>query len=212
VIEPTETWLPIPGYEGLYEISDQWRVWSAPRTGTRGGLRKLSLNEDGYLQVRLNRDGRGVTCLVHQLVAAAFHGPCPPGLEVCHSDGIKVHCAPSNLRYDTKAANHLDQVRHGTHPMASKTCCPKCGGPYSTRRWGDGGVARICHPCEAARERARRRRVALENPAKNEERLVKKREYNGRYRQANLEALRTPDREYRARKRDAQTAASAGRG
>ena len=30
-----ETWKPVPGYEGLYEVSNHGQVWSAPRATTR---------------------------------------------------------------------------------------------------------------------------------------------------------------------------------
>ena len=38
--DPTERWLPVTGYEGLYEVSDLGRVRSLPRqtrSGVRGG-------------------------------------------------------------------------------------------------------------------------------------------------------------------------------
>ena len=35
-----ERWLPVPGYEGLYEVSNHGNVWSAPRATTRGGILK----------------------------------------------------------------------------------------------------------------------------------------------------------------------------
>lgn len=50
---PGERWLPIVGYEGLYEISDRGRVWSVPRTvvgvygvtqRVPGGFRKVAPN------------------------------------------------------------------------------------------------------------------------------------------------------------------------
>lgn len=45
---------------------------------------------------------------------AAFVGPCPEGLEVCHLDGDPLNNRLSNLRYDTRSANNLDKVGHGT--------------------------------------------------------------------------------------------------
>jgi hypothetical protein len=59
--------------------------------------------------------------MVHQLVAEAFLGPCPEGMEVCHSDGNRANNALSNLRYDTRKNNHADKRLHGTH-LVGDTC------------------------------------------------------------------------------------------
>ena len=188
-----EQWRAVPAFEGLYEVSDQWRVWSFPRKGTRGGTLRLQQNPDGYLTVTLTKDGKSSTLLVHAIVAGAFLGPRPEGLQVCHNDGIKGHCAPGNLRYDTNSANHLDQVRHGSHPHANKPCCPKCGGPYEVL--ADG--RRICRPCRKAGSRAPRLAWKSANP----ERIS---EYNKRYREGHREQLRAADRARHARARNAK--------
>ena len=52
--------------------------------------------------------------MVHQLVAEAFLGPCPQGMEVCHNDGDRANNKLENLRYDTRKANHADKRVHGT--------------------------------------------------------------------------------------------------
>lgn len=79
---PGERWLPIPGYEGLYLVSDLGRVWSEPRNTTRGGLMKLGRHPYGYPQVELNRNGVHKRWGVHQLIMLAFVGPCPERQEV----------------------------------------------------------------------------------------------------------------------------------
>lgn len=56
------------------------------------------------------------TAGVHHLVAAAFLGPRPLGLVICHNDGNGAHNTPDNLRYDTPKANAADTLRHGKHP------------------------------------------------------------------------------------------------
>ncbi|ORC02701.1 hypothetical protein B1T48_16980 [Mycobacterium persicum] len=122
-----EQWRPVVGYEGLYEVSDVGRVRSLARTvlhphSGRYTLcgRILSPHPDGcgYLKVRLHRDGQGRTRKVHQLVLEAFVGPRPAGLECCHADDDKTNNRLSNLRYDTRSANMLDQVRNGRHRWA----------------------------------------------------------------------------------------------
>lgn len=60
--DSTERWLPVPGWEGLYEISDLGCVRSLPRAGKRrnriygGKLLKPSVNAYGYLVIGLCRD------------------------------------------------------------------------------------------------------------------------------------------------------------
>ena len=107
-----ERWLPVPGFEGIYSISDQGRV-RRDRLGhgaTGGRIRRLSPSlHGGYLCVTLHDRRRTQRAYVHLLVAHAFLGPCPEGQEVNHKDGIKANCTVTNLEYTTHAGN----VQHG---------------------------------------------------------------------------------------------------
>lgn len=64
---------------------------------------------------------------LHQLVMEAFKGPCPPGMEVCHENGIATDNRLSNLRHKTHGDNMRDKQKHGTEsrgesrPMAKLT-------------------------------------------------------------------------------------------
>ena len=115
-----ETWRPvaIEGYEHLYEVSDCGRVRNIPEA--RGGYTKqryLKHNRDtsGYPQVCLCNNGKRKTIGVHKLVALTFIGPQPVGMEVCHNNGDQLDLRPENLRWDTRANNSRDKIRHGTH-------------------------------------------------------------------------------------------------
>ena len=68
-----EIWLPVVGYEGLYEVSNLGRVRSLnyKRTGERRVLIQRE-NNVGYLLVNLWQNGKGKTVLVHRIVAEAF--------------------------------------------------------------------------------------------------------------------------------------------
>jgi hypothetical protein len=55
---------------------------------------------------------------VHDLVAEAFIGAKPAGLEVCHGPAGRVVNAAANLRYDTRSNNALDRHRDGTMNQA----------------------------------------------------------------------------------------------
>lgn len=69
---------------------------------------------DGYLQVGLMKDGRQYRRRVNRLVAAAFIGPIPDGMDVCHNDGTRDNNTLDNLRIDTKSSNQADRKLHGT--------------------------------------------------------------------------------------------------
>lgn len=134
--QPTiERWLPVVGYEGCYEVSDYGKVRSIDRDvlGSDGVTQKRRgrtlvgyVKSSGHIQVGL-RSGRKVQDkrYVHRLVMEAFVGPCPDGMEVCHSDGVPSNNEITNLRYGTVSDNRYDSVRHGTHVEARKTHCPR---------------------------------------------------------------------------------------
>ncbi len=118
-------WLPVPGFEGYYSVSDMGEVRAEPRMvrHSSGGCwkrvsgRVLKQIDDGagYMKVNFSREGKHFNRRVHQLVAETFLGPCPDGMEVAHDDGIRAHCALSNLRYDTPLGNAADRARHDTN-------------------------------------------------------------------------------------------------
>ena len=84
-----EIWKPIPGFEGLYEVSNFGRVRSAYRKPTfKGRIRRPNLTVKGYLSVVLYKEGkRGSPIGIHRLVAWAFLGPQPSNIVVNHLDG-----------------------------------------------------------------------------------------------------------------------------
>lgn len=116
-------WLPVPGFVGYYEVSDQGSVRSVDRVVVyrngysrlhRGCLKIPTVGRDGHLQVSLCKGGKQIIRCVHQLVLLAFVGPAPEGTEGCHEDGDPANNWLYNLGYDTHANNMLDAVRHGT--------------------------------------------------------------------------------------------------
>lgn len=121
-MNPTrETWKPIAGHEGAYEVSDQGRVRSLDRhviCGQNGATRLVRgrvmrpsvKGPGGYLVLNI---GRGNLRHVAHLVAEAFIGPRPAGMDVCHLDCDPTNNAASNLRYDTRTGNMADTVTAG---------------------------------------------------------------------------------------------------
>lgn len=111
-LDVSETWKPVPGFEGRYEVSDQGRVWSAV---TKRILRPAPTSK-GYLTVQLyydERPKRGKSFCVHDLVAAAFIGPKPDGMQVDHGREGKQCNAVRNLEYVTPAVNVQRCVERG---------------------------------------------------------------------------------------------------
>lgn len=133
--QPTiERWKPVKGYEGIYEASSHGRIRSVDRVVTysdgrvrrcRGKVLRTHLDRYGYEVVGLCNQGRQKTRTVHSLVAEAFIGARPEGMEVCHNDGSKTNNHLGNLRFDTQSENAFDRVKHGTHNNAVKTQCPR---------------------------------------------------------------------------------------
>lgn len=85
---------------------------------------------------------------VHRLVARAFLGPCPPGQEVCHWDGDPANNRIDNLRYDTRASNSTDTVRHGRCHLVGDGICP-LGHHVEGANKSNSGTCKACHRARA---------------------------------------------------------------
>lgn len=132
---PGERWLPVPGYRGIYEVSDRGRVRSLDRdlrdsngvTHTlRGRLTRPTPMSSGHLTVDLTYPGKvRKRHLVHRLVLATFVGPAPDGMEGCHNDGNPANNNVGNLRWGSRSSNMYDKRGHGTDHQANKIRCPR---------------------------------------------------------------------------------------
>lgn len=125
-----EKWLPVVGYEGLYEISDLGRVRTLGRSGTykgRWGTMKMtfpakvmtaSTTPAGYKYVALKRPNeKTVKCLVHRLVLRAFAGEFPADQpQVNHKDGDKANNRLENLEF----VSCLENLRHCIDTLGKK--------------------------------------------------------------------------------------------
>jgi HNH endonuclease/NUMOD4 motif-containing protein len=123
-----ERWLPVVGYEGLYEVSDRGHVRGLDRmvrTGSRWGTESQRMQRGrilafgsrgyGYWFVHLSRAGKASAFYVHRLVLEAFVGPCPEGMEALHGPGgRRDNRWPENLSWGTRSQNARDRTRDGT--------------------------------------------------------------------------------------------------
>lgn len=133
-LEPLEgeSWLPVVGWEGIYEVSDFGRVRSVDRWITHIDGRRvwypstiigLRLGPQGYPRALLCRNSESKWIHLHRLVLEAFVGLRPPGLVACHGNGDPLDNALSNLRWGTYSSNAEDTVRHGRNKNANRTHC-----------------------------------------------------------------------------------------
>lgn len=126
-----EIWKPIPGYEGLYEVSNAGSVRGIDRIATfadgtpykpqKGKVLKQSTDKIRRKTVDLYKNRSRKTVYVHSLVLSAFLGPRPDNMDCCHNDGNPSNNHIDNLRYDTRSGNFADKLIHGTHNRGEKS-------------------------------------------------------------------------------------------
>ncbi|WP_353990062.1 HNH endonuclease [Pediococcus argentinicus] len=123
---------PIPGYEGIYEASDDGTIWTSKGKTTYRTLangqkqkrvwqrRQLSLKREKRvrsthydLRIELWKNGKHKTYLVSRLVALAFN-PNPENKPcINHLDGNTFNNKPSNLEWCTYRENQMHAFRTG---------------------------------------------------------------------------------------------------
>lgn len=109
-----EIWKPVLGYEGIYEVSNLGRV---KRIGTGRILRKCTSGK--YPFVILTYNSLSANFRLHRLVAEAFLGARPTGMQINHIDGNKQNPCLENLEYVTPSQNVCHSIstglyKHGT--------------------------------------------------------------------------------------------------
>lgn len=125
-----EIWKDIPGYEGLYQISNKQMVKSLSRKefGGRNRIRgerilKPRTDRGGYLHVALSKNGETKNLSIHRLVAIAFIPNPDNKLCVNHIDGVKKNNSIDNLEWCTHSENtkHMfDVLGHKVSEKAKK--------------------------------------------------------------------------------------------
>lgn len=104
-----ERWLPVVGFEGLYDVSNLGRV----RSLYTGNILSLGPHAGGYKVAHLYAAGKRTARTVHSMVLTAFVGPRKPGQEAMHRNHIQSDNRLANLHWGTRKENEEDKMRAG---------------------------------------------------------------------------------------------------
>lgn len=125
-----EIWKEIPGYEGVYEVSDFGRVRSSKNKTTksiRSGERKwkqrilrLKTDKNGYKRISLWKNKQPKDFLVHRLVAMAFISKVEGKDYINHIDGQPSNNHVQNLEW----CDHRENLMHAFENRLNKNAQP----------------------------------------------------------------------------------------
>jgi hypothetical protein len=122
----TEIWKDIPGYEGMYQVSDIGNVKSLGREMLNFGEYPITIKEkimkpsrlsNGYLILSLSKNGFKKKITVHMLVAMAFLNHKPDGthkIVVDHINNNKLDNRVVNLQLISQRENLSKDRKDGT--------------------------------------------------------------------------------------------------
>lgn len=118
----------IPGFPG-YGASADGRIWSSWKWGrkeigpTWREMTQRRKRGTRYQQVNIGPYKGQICTGVHRLVAAAFFGPIPEGMEVNHLDGNPENNTPLNLEIVTRLQNEVHALANGLKPRGESHGC-----------------------------------------------------------------------------------------
>lgn len=168
----SEKWKPITGFEGYYEVSNQGRVRSVPRTTIRSNGIPMTVrgrvisqhpgNSFGHLKVVLQRNGKWTSHWVHRLVALEWCERAPGFDHVLHGPLGETENAASNLRWGTPVQNAADRKEFGApYPGPRERCVAgHLMTEENTYRPPKRPNDRHCRECQRQRVRDYRKRQA----------------------------------------------------
>lgn len=109
-------WRDIPGYEGLYQVSNTGLIKGMVSSRGHASGRITQGAGRRYAQVFLTRNSQGQHHYVQRLVMLAFVGERPEGMQVNHINGNGFDNRLENLEYVTPSQN----VRHRFDVLGQK--------------------------------------------------------------------------------------------
>jgi hypothetical protein len=205
-----EKWRPVPGYEGMYEVSDLGQVRSLDRVivnNIHGGMwvrpgriLKPWMHSRGYPWVTLAGQKKFA---IHRLVLLAFVGPIPKGMIVRHLNDIKTDNRLVNLRYGTHLENSFDIITNGNHKQANQTHCIR-GHEFTPENTAlnSGRKGRSCRICmyiriqkyQAGKDADSRQRNKAARPNTPDEKWIAVPGFEGYYSVSNQGRVRSEER------------------
>ena len=114
-----EIWKAVPGYVGMYQVSNLGAVKRLFKNGKEHMLSGRK-DKDGYIEVILSKNQTKKFCRVHRLVAEAFIPNADDKPMVNHKDKNVQNNAASNLEWVTASENTVHGYLTGrnTHNTA----------------------------------------------------------------------------------------------
>lgn len=115
-----EIWKDVPGYKGIYMVSNLGTVKSNDHLVLgknnrlqKGRVLKLTKSYKGYMRVSLSNKGKKFTTGAHRLVALAFIEKIKGKNQVNHINGIKSDNRLENLEWCTNSENQIHAINKG---------------------------------------------------------------------------------------------------
>lgn len=111
---------------------DTKEIWKASRfnpnyqVSNLGNIRycyslKPVKDKQNYGYIKLWNNKKCVRVAIHKMIADAFLGERPQGLEIRHLDGNPENNSVDNLKYGTTSENAKDKIIHGTGPIGERS-------------------------------------------------------------------------------------------
>jgi len=117
-----EIFLPVKGYEGLYEVSNYGRIKSCKRIVPHGRHGTFELKEKylkiqkekaGYVTCALCINGKAKRFKIHRLIALSFIPNPTNKADINHKNGIKTDNRIENLEWCTSSENQRHALNNG---------------------------------------------------------------------------------------------------
>ena len=122
-----EIWKDIPGYEGLYQVSNlgrvkSFRIWTGTMYVNKEHILINNIEKSGYARVFLRKNNKTTAIRVHRLVAQVFLNNPNNYTCVNHKDENKQNNKVDNLEWCTREYNnrYSMSIKINQYDMAGK--------------------------------------------------------------------------------------------